>query len=272
MTATNLSNSPTVALTQLYPLLGADQGPVDYQRLADLYAYPAGQTTVRANMVATIDGAATGTDGLSGGINNPADFVVFQVLRTLAQVVLVGAGTARKEGYRHIKAPAALNHLREASGITAPLELALVSRSGELPASLLEQGPGLPKPIVFTTAAGRSRLLQDHGQARVIVAERDGSVDLPTVLERLKELGLSRILTEGGPSLLAQFIDQGLLHELCLTTVNLLHPGSSLGITSAPAMAPQIHGADLGSLLYGGGTVLANWKIANRVPDTRRAQ
>lgn len=251
-----------VPLTQLYPPLGPTQSALDYTKLAELYAYPPGQTTVRANMVATVDGAATGTDGLSGGINNPADFVVFQVLRALAQVVLVGAGTARKEGYRHIKAPSALQHLREASGVTAPLELALISRSGDLPASLLDQGPGLPRPIVFTTAHGHRRIVNDHEEPRVIVAEQDGSVHLPTVLEHLQNLGLRRILTEGGPSLLAQFIDQGLVDQLCLTTVNLLQPGTSLGISSHPDLNLNNHQTELQSLLFADSTLLAQWRLA----------
>ena len=44
-----------------------------------------------------MDGAATGANQVSGSINGPADFRVFRVLRALADVVLVGAGTARGE-------------------------------------------------------------------------------------------------------------------------------------------------------------------------------
>ena len=51
-------------------------------------------------MVSTVDGAATGPDGRSGGINNAADKRVFDTLRRLCDAVVVGAGTARDEGYR----------------------------------------------------------------------------------------------------------------------------------------------------------------------------
>ncbi len=50
-------------------------------------------------MVTSLDGAATGADGRSGSINNDADHVVFEVLRALSHVVVVGAGTIRAEGY-----------------------------------------------------------------------------------------------------------------------------------------------------------------------------
>ena len=73
------------------------------QALADLYAFPdpvPPHGWVRANMVTTLDGSTTGADGLSGTIGGAADRAVFGALRGLADVVLVGAGTARTEGYR----------------------------------------------------------------------------------------------------------------------------------------------------------------------------
>ncbi|MBA2471912.1 MAG: dihydrofolate reductase family protein, partial [Pseudonocardiales bacterium] len=56
-----------------------------------------GRPSVRLNMIASLDGAAT-VDGLSGGLGGPADHRVFAALRELADVVLVAAGTVRAEG------------------------------------------------------------------------------------------------------------------------------------------------------------------------------
>ena len=50
-------------------------------------------------MVSTVDGAATGETGKSGSINNEPDHRVFHLLRELCDVVVVGAGTLRTEGY-----------------------------------------------------------------------------------------------------------------------------------------------------------------------------
>jgi len=70
----------------------------------DLYAWPDGPW-LRVNMISTVDGAAQGADGLTGSINNSADKVVFRRLRDTADALLVGAGTARAEGYRPIPQP-----------------------------------------------------------------------------------------------------------------------------------------------------------------------
>ena len=61
--------------------------------LRGLYAFP-DRPTLRMNFVATLDGAANGSDGRSGSINNPADKLVYDLNRELSQVVLVGAQTA----------------------------------------------------------------------------------------------------------------------------------------------------------------------------------
>ena len=67
--------------------------------LDELYAV-APRPWLRVNMVSTVDGSATGPNGKSGGINNAADKRVFDTLRRLCDCVVVGAGTARDEGYR----------------------------------------------------------------------------------------------------------------------------------------------------------------------------
>ena len=66
--------------------------------LRQLYSFPEAGA-VRSNFVATLDGAGTGADGLTGSINNAADKVVFDLNRELADVVVVGAATLEAEGY-----------------------------------------------------------------------------------------------------------------------------------------------------------------------------
>ncbi len=66
--------------------------------LPRLYAYPDGHW-LRANMVATADGAAS-LNGVTQGISSDTDRRVFALLRTLCDVILVGASTVREEKYK----------------------------------------------------------------------------------------------------------------------------------------------------------------------------
>ena len=104
-------------MRQLYPPAHSDAAPLD---LATVYAYPhrLDRPWVRANMVSSIDGAGS-VDGHSAGLSSPPDKQIFALLRAQADVVLVGAGTARAEAYgpggfersTHRCAPAAISLL-----------------------------------------------------------------------------------------------------------------------------------------------------------------
>src|SRR5712692_8334157 len=112
-------------------LLGA-VGPDLVGALAASYAYP-DRLWVRANMIASVDGAVS-LDGRSGGLSGPADRLLFTVLRSLADVILVGAGTARAERYGKARPARLWPQLRRGRPPAPPV--AVVTRSLDLdPAS-----------------------------------------------------------------------------------------------------------------------------------------
>lgn len=230
-------------------------------RLAGLYdAGPAGTRHLRVNMVATVDGAAWGPDHRSGSINDAADWRVFRVLRALADVVLVGAGTARTEGYTMLERPRGLEHLSGGS----PLELALVTTSGRLPAGVLG---GTRLPWVVTGRAGAPVAADAVGADRVLaVPGPDDGVDLVAALDALAERGMTRVLSEGGPTLLGAMLASGVVDELCLTTTpRLVGPGPGRIVGGGPDGAPSAPAvpARLGHLLVapGSGTTVARWEL-----------
>jgi riboflavin biosynthesis pyrimidine reductase len=228
--------------------------------LAALYAHPAG--LVRANMVSSVDGAAWGADHRSGTINDAADFRVFRVLRALADVVVVGAGTARAEGYTPLRRPAGLEHLApRAGGSPAPLELALVSRTGAVPPALAEADR---PPLVITGEAGAPAARAALPTDRVVVAPgaAPGEVDLAAALAGLAGRGLSRVLTEGGPGLLASLVGAHLVHEVCLSTTGRFEGPGAGRIVAGPGGAPPVP-ARLGHLLAerATSTLLARWVL-----------
>ena len=260
-----VSDDDTLTAPHLPPLdvlvPGSEHLPLDprEQRLADLYAVPAGPH-VRVNMVHAVDGAAWGPDHRTGSINDDADYRVFRLLRALADVVVVGAGTARTERYTALDRPLGLEHLND-----APLELALVTRSGRVPDVLA--GAERP-PYVLTGAEGAVQARAAVPQTHLVVADgRDGSVDLVAGLAALAARGLTRALCEGGPVLLGAMLEAGLVDELCVTTTpQLVGPGPGRivgGAWPAGAMPPGPLPARLGHLLLDPrtGTTLARWVL-----------
>jgi riboflavin biosynthesis pyrimidine reductase len=212
---------------QLWPAPAPqDQGRPD---LPGLYAYPAGQW-LRANMVASADGAAN-LDGVTAGLSSGADRHVFALLRTLADVILVGAATARAEHYAPARRHELWRRLRdEEPGRPPTPPIAVVSARLDLdPASrLVAAAPPHARTIIITTAqAPQDRRTELARHADVIVAG-DVTVDLHAAVRALAGRGYRRMLAEGGPHLLAELLAVGLLDELCLTIGPLMAgPGAS---------------------------------------------
>jgi riboflavin biosynthesis pyrimidine reductase len=205
--------------------------------LDQLYAV-ASTPWLRVNMVSTVDGAATGADGSSGGINNAADKRVFTTLRRWCDCVVVGAGTARAEGYRDVSKP-----------------LVLVSRRGEVPAQLRDAPKGT---VLMATCAAAERLGETRevlGEDQVLLLGHD-AVDLAALKQELAERGLVKMLGEGGPHLLRDLLAAGAVDELCLTLVPRLLAGPQVRITDGPPVDVPLR---LASLLEQDGTLLGRW-------------
>ena len=256
--------TPVPVLDVLLPVgraaLAADPSETDLSRL---YAHPApraGRTAyVRANMVTTLDGAATGPDHVSGSINNPADLRVFRVLRAMADVVLIGAGTARAEGYRALRVPAPLAYARSVRGQHDRIELAVVTATGSLPPELLA---GEHPPLVITVASspGLASLRELVGADRIIEAGAT-AVDLPRALAALAVRGLTRVLAEGGPHLLADLLAADAIDELCVTTSPLLVGGPAARIVATDAWLAPVRRARAAHVLHSEGVLLARWLL-----------
>ncbi|MCL2780515.1 MAG: dihydrofolate reductase family protein [Actinomycetia bacterium] len=233
---------------------------------------------LRMSFVASADGAASAS-GSSRGLQTPGDQRVFRALRDLADVLLVGAGTARAEGYRGAARAVAPDPrrraTREAHGFAPDLPLAVVSRSLRLgpllarapaahpasssappPAPAPESAPppapapestrpGAPKLIVITCAAALAAAdaaLRDAlDESADLVIAGDAEVDLALALDALRQRGHRRILGEGGPTLFASLIAAGLVDELCLSVApRLAGPGASRIVAGAPWPQPPL--------------------------------
>jgi riboflavin-specific deaminase-like protein len=207
----------------------ADPTELDDAALAARYAYPAelGAPFVRVNFVASVDGAVA-VDGKSGGLGSPADQRLFGMLRQLADVVLVGAGTVRAEDYRGARRPT--------RGRDTPPPIAVVTGSADLdPAARLFTDTAVA-PIVLTldTAPRERRDRLAAAGADVVVLPH---LTPDALLGELARRHLHRVLCEGGPSLFGELIAADAVDELCVTVAPLLAGGTAGRIARGPAGA-----------------------------------
>lgn len=217
--------------------------------------------TVVANFVSTLDGVvAFDGHGASGGgevsgFSEPDRFVM-GLLRALADVVVVGAGTVRAApghawtaSHIHPSSSGDFTSWRRAVGLSAPHPTTMVvTARGDLPVD----HPGLrdaeiPVTIV-TTGAGARRLrrLGFGSNVSVRVGADSDRVSPWEVLSIAEGLGARLVLCEGGPHVLGQFVRAELLDELFLTLAPQLAgrdsslprlgliEGTAFGVASAP--------------------------------------
>ncbi|OSC32124.1 hypothetical protein B8W69_03295 [Mycobacterium vulneris] len=199
--------------------------------LAPFYADP--PDGVRANMIFSADGAAA-FGGRAGPLSCPTDQRLLNIVRGLADVVLVGAGTARAENYGPVKLSDAARARRHHEGRPEPPPIAVVSRSGELPPRLFSN-PDQP-PILVTCA--RTAAQQDPADRQHVMVAGEDSVDVSRAVEMLRERGMRRILCEGGPTLLDELVKADAVTEICVTLAPKLVASQPVGQRTHPARLP----------------------------------
>ncbi|MCU1528237.1 MAG: hypothetical protein JWP75_2000 [Frondihabitans sp.] len=177
-----------------------------HQTLVDWYAPP---TTpwLRLNLIAAVSGDAAGSDGTSETLSNRVDRAILTAIRDVADAVVVGAASVRAEGYR----------------VPRRARLVIVTASGDLAGHRI-----LPerasRVVVICPATSVDRVKRSLGEAVaelvtiVVAGDLDGRVEPAALVAGLGEHGLHSLVCEGGPSLAGQFLQAGLVDELCLST------------------------------------------------------
>ena len=227
--------------------MGNSGGLID--DLYALYALPdTDRPWIRTVFVSTLDGSAVDEAGVSGSLGGEADSAVFSVLRNVADLVLVGAGTARDEGYGPISADDMDLDVRDKLGLARTPILGLVSRRLNIPESLQ-----IPGTLVVTTTSAYA----DHGaslkDAVEVIAHGDEEIDWPAVLADLDGRGLRRITCEGGPHLHGALLEADVVDEVCLTldpSLVAAH-GTRIATSPSPTRRPMrlVHAHPVGDVL-----------------------
>ncbi len=220
------------------------------------------------NMVSSTDGAIA-LDGLSGGLSGSADKEVFGYLRSIADVILAGAATAREENYGQPRLSGELRAQRASRGQPELPRIAVVTRSMRIDwSSRLFADPrspaGLPLVICPDNTPPGLRAPAE-GIAEVLTAGQD-DVDLPAALGRLRERGARLVVCEGGPMLNGHLLSAGLVDELCLTVSPVLVGGRGPRVSGWDEPHPAL-GLELVSCCESEGVLLLRYATTSASQD-----
>jgi riboflavin biosynthesis pyrimidine reductase len=221
-------------------------------------AAPPDRPRVLLNMVSTVDGRAA-IEGRSGPIGGPADTRMFAELRTLPDAILIGSGTLRAERYgRLVKAPERRER-RAAAGLAPDPVALLLSRRLDLPwdAPLFAE----PAQRVLVGCAHDADEPPAGLAADVELLRLDDPAPGPLLRALRADHDIRSVLCEGGPTLNASLLRDGLLDELFLTLGPLLSgdPGA-ISILGGPAL-PRPARLELRWVLRAGDEVFLRYAV-----------
>ena len=209
------------------------------------------------NMVSSLDGKAT-LDWRTKGLSTEADRRLFHHLRTQADAVMVGAGTAREERYGRMTKNNELRQKRQNEGFVPDALAVVVSGRLDLPADL----PLLNEPeqtVVIATGSDAS-IPGVEGQVEYA---RVGD-DLPRLMSYLhEEHGVRSVLCEGGPTLNSFLFAAGLVDELFLTmNPKLIGGAAALTIVAGRELVDPVE-LELVSVAEAEGELYTRWCMRN---------
>ncbi|MEV4689109.1 pyrimidine reductase family protein [Microbacterium sp. LWH3-1.2] len=205
-------------------------------------------TRVRMNFVSSADGAVT-LDDRSGALGGETDRALMQVLRTMADVVLVGAGTVRAEGYGGLKVDQADAGWRRARGLDDQPALAVVSGGLHLDPADSVFADAVRKPVIVTTDAAAAADGGRFESVATVLACGDPKVELAAMLDAFARRGWTQVLCEGGPHLFGALLEADLVDEVCVT------------------LAPRFVGGDAGRIVQGAAESDRRFELAGVVTD-----
>ena len=194
-------------------------------------------------MVNSMDGSI-GLNGRAGGLSSPADQYLYQVLRGLADIILVGAETVRAEGYQAVRSPEPrVAELRKIRGQTEKPRLAIVSGSLNLdPTAGMFANHDLsqPLPLIYTSALTGQQHSKNISDFAEIVDLGPQKLLASTLLSDLKKRNVQTVLCEGGAKVNAFLLAENLIDEYCLAiSPNMVGGSGGVDITGQVPNAPH---------------------------------
>ena len=165
----------------------------------------------------TLDGKIASKTGDSR-ISSEADLQRVHLLRSEVDAIIVGIETVIKDD------PLLTVRLTQGKN---PLRVVIDSKARiPLSSNLVKSAKSGPLVIAISSAASktRSRNLTSLG-CKIIRCGTSGKVDLPMMLSDLKDMGIKKILLEGGGILNAAMLNDGLVDEVIVAVAPVIIGG-----------------------------------------------
>ncbi|MGB7787987.1 2,5-diamino-6-(ribosylamino)-4(3H)-pyrimidinone 5'-phosphate reductase [Methanoregula sp.] len=184
------------------------------------------------NVAMSADGKLSTRERRQVKISGTQDFNRVDRLKAGSDAVMVGIGTVLADDPSlTVKAEECRNNRIQRGTDEQPIRIVVDSRARISPdASVFRKGSG-KRVVAVSRKANPKKVEQLKKLATVIIAGED-TVDLLQLMEELGDMGIQRIMVEGGGTLIAGLIEQGLVDEIYSYIGNII-----IGGRNAPTLA-----------------------------------
>ena len=200
------------------------------------------------NVAMTADGKIDTFERKGAAISSARDKERVDRLRASTDGVLVGGSTLLHEDPRLTVRSEALRAERVARGLAPNPAKVGVATNATLRADseFLTAGPA--RVVIFTTArTSKDHLAALRASGAELFVDAEPRVDLTRMMGTLKEIGLNRLLVEGGGTINFELIRLGLVDEISAYVAPLIFGGAQaptladgLGLTRAAAIQLEL--------------------------------
>lgn len=185
------------------------------------------------NVAMTLDGKIDNIARQGASISSANDWERVDRLRAAQDAIIVGGRTLLDDDPRLTVKSAALRAERIAQGQSSePVKVGIISNATLSVNSRFMTAGEAPKIILTSekTSATQLAILREAGAQVLVLGEK--RVNLVAAMETLSEHGIGKIMVEGGGSLNAAFLAEGLVDEVLVYIAPLIFGGAS-----APTLA-----------------------------------
>ena len=187
---------------------------------------------VVVNVAMSADGKLSTRERRQVKISGSQDFNRVDRLKAGSDAVMVGIGTVLADDPSlTVKGEECRRHRLDRGADEHPIRIVVDSRARiPLKASILHKGSG-KRIVAVSEKADKKKIAALQELATVIVAGKK-EVDLATLMDELGEMGIQRLMVEGGGQLIAGLIRAGLVDEIYTFIGNII-----IGGRDAPTLA-----------------------------------
>jgi 2,5-diamino-6-(ribosylamino)-4(3H)-pyrimidinone 5'-phosphate reductase len=177
------------------------------------------------NVAMSADGKISTRERRQVKISGRQDFARVDRLKSGSDAVMVGIGTVLADDPSLTVKAEECRTYRLNRGVDEHPVRIVVDSAGRIPleASLLHKGAG--KRIVAVSHRADPRKIASLQRYATVIISGENEVDLPILFDKLGEMGIQRVMVEGGGTLIAGLITAGLVNEIYTFIGNMIIGG-----------------------------------------------